>query len=828
MKKDLLTVSAPEQSKSSTLGEVLGLSIAAACFATAGASSAYAQEEIVLPTVNVETTEETPAAPAAPRRTTNTRRAAAPAAPQTCTPEFAGTPVCAAQEAAEAQAAAEAAAAAQAAAQASAGTNPYADPDAPFKADTLSNSKLPGEIIDTPRTVTAITKEVLDTTGTTSVREIARSTPGISLGFGEGGNSYGDNLYIRGFKSTNDLYLDGVRDPGTAIHETFNTEQIEIVKGPASTVGGRGTAGGAIDAVSKKPQDVDFNKVTGEVTSAGTKRVTADVNRAVNDRFQYRLNGMYQDGAVAGRENVEDDRLGASIATRYKVMDNFTLELDYSYTKMDGQPDWGVPYIAGRGPITSLGVDRDTWYGITDRDFQKSTQSVGTARGIFEFDNGMTLTNTLRSSTSILDYVASVPSGIETNDSKDPDDWLVAVGGKSVYQETYVLSDTLELTGEQYWGGRKHALTFGANFTEENVKKWGYDNLTSEDYQAPDGFRGCAVSATDPDQEAEGCWNGDDPVRSSNGTETNVITHSLYAMDTVELNDQWQINGGVRVDMYDITRKGTDFRSGEAYEYDRKDTMWNWNAGVTYKPQDNLSFYGAVATSTTPMGQEIASGGSSFYGGLDENGQDLKPEQNTSYEIGAKYSYNDNLLLTAALFQTIRENGREDVTTVDPVTFERSSTTDDTLKYKMEGIELGVSGRIGDKIGLFGGGTWMRSEILDASTDDYKGKRLPNISHSQFNLLGTYDFTDELMLGLRANFQGEKDLGTTVPNGNTLQEAWTWDMVGSYDINDQAEVRFGITNLTDVTYYDSAYRSGSPFTYVAPGREVSVSIDFRF
>lgn len=206
MKKDLLDVSAPAQNKSTTLGEVLGLSIAAACFATAGASSAYAQEEIVLPTVNVETTEEAPAAPAAPRRTTNTRRAAAPAAPQTCTPEFAGTPVCAAEEAAKAQAAAEAAAAAQA----SAGKNPFADPDAPFKADTLSNSKLPGEIIDTPRSVTAITKEVLDTTGTTSVREIARSTPGISLGFGEGGNSYGDNLYIRGFKSTNDIYLDGV------------------------------------------------------------------------------------------------------------------------------------------------------------------------------------------------------------------------------------------------------------------------------------------------------------------------------------------------------------------------------------------------------------------------------------------------------------------------------------------------------------------------------------------------------------------------------------------------------------------------------------------
>ena len=820
MKEDILSVPARTPArKSTTIGDMLGASLAAACFATAGASSAYAQNEIVLPTVNVETTEEAPAAPATPRRTTNTRRAAAPAAPQTCTPELAGTPVCAAQEAAEAQAAAEAAAAARAEALASAGTNPFADPDAPFKADTLSNSKLPGQILDTPRTVTAITKEVLDTTGTTSVREIARSTPGISLGFGEGGNSYGDNLYIRGFKANNDIYLDGVRDPGISVHETFATEQVEIVKGPASTVGGRGTAGGALDVVSKKPQDVDFNKVTTEMTSAGTKRATADVNRVVNDRFAYRLNGMWQDGEVAGRDGVEDDRLGVALATRYKTTDQLTLEFDYSYTELEGKPDWGVPYIGTRGPVTSLGVDRDTWYGLADRDFQKTTQSVGTARAKYEFDNGMSLTNTLRKSSSVLDYVASVPSGITTNGSTDPDDWLVAVSNKSVYQETDVLSNTLELGGEQFIAGRKHTLAFGLTFSQEDVRKFGYDNLTSEDYQAPSGIRGCAVSATNPDQEAAGCWTGQDPERASDGTTTGVRTRSAYIMDTVELNPHSQVNGGLRVDEYEITRESGSGTS--ATKYERTDTMWNWNAGVVYKPAENLSFYGAAATSTTPMGSEIASGGG-FYGGLDESGQDLKPEQTLSLELGAKYQFNDDLLLTAALFQTTRDNAREDI---GP---RGAAVTSDTLKYKIEGLELGVAGRVGEKVGLFGGATWMRSEVLESDDDTNVGRNLANIAHAQFNLLGTYDVTDDLMLGLRANFQGEKDLGGPLPNGKELPEAWTWDLVGSYDITDAAEVRFGVTNLTDVVYYDTAYRSGDPFTYVAPGREFSVAVDFRF
>ncbi|MEC7668545.1 MAG: TonB-dependent receptor plug domain-containing protein, partial [Pseudomonadota bacterium] len=179
--------------------------LATACAVSLLAGSVAAQDAtdgvIVLPTVDVQTTEAPAPAPVrsapAPRRTTVARQA--PAAPQVCTPELAGTPVCAAEEAAEAERLAAEAAAAEAARQASAGTNPNADPDAPFKINTLTNSKLIGDVADMPRTVTAISKETLETTQTTSIREIARHTPGMSLGFGEGGNAYGDNIYIRGF-----------------------------------------------------------------------------------------------------------------------------------------------------------------------------------------------------------------------------------------------------------------------------------------------------------------------------------------------------------------------------------------------------------------------------------------------------------------------------------------------------------------------------------------------------------------------------------------------------------------------------------------------------
>ena len=237
-----------------------------ACMTTG--ASAQDTDLIILPTVEVETTEEARPVRKPAKSKPAPRRAAKPrvAAPAVCTPALAGTAVCAPQEAAEREAQELAAATALAAAKAAAGGSSYADPNSPFKANSLANSRMPGPLKDTPRTVTAITQEVLETTGTTSVREIARSTPGISLGFGEGGNSFGDNIYIRGFKANNDVYTDGVRSPGTGVAETFNTEQVEVTKGPAGTVGGRGTTGGALDIISKSPQDIDFTRIVTTVT----------------------------------------------------------------------------------------------------------------------------------------------------------------------------------------------------------------------------------------------------------------------------------------------------------------------------------------------------------------------------------------------------------------------------------------------------------------------------------------------------------------------------------------------------------------------------------
>lgn len=801
-----------------------GASLAMACMTTG--ASAQDTDLIILPTVEVETTEEARPVRKPAKSKPAPRRAAKPrvAAPAVCTPVLAGTAVCAPQEAAEREAQELAAATALAAAKAAAGGSSYADPNSPFKANSLANSRMPGPLKDTPRTVTAITQEVLETTGTTSVREIARSTPGISLGFGEGGNSFGDNIYIRGFKANNDVYTDGVRSPGTGVAETFNTEQVEVTKGPAGTVGGRGTTGGALDIISKSPQDIDFTRIVTTVTDASTVRQTIDTNKVINDRVQLRFNGLLQDGAVAGRDVVTDDREGAAMAVRFKATEALILEGNLSYTKIEQTPDWGVPFVNNAdlgvvGPVTEYGVDRTTFYGVPGRDFQTVEETVGTAKAQYSFGNGLTLTNTLRLSKSTNDYVLTAPSRLIDNDSANPEDWQVGLSFKSWNQETDVIANVLELAGERHFGGANHKFVFGLAASREEIEKRSYSNLSSEDYLPPSGQNGCTVDAINPDPIAEGCWSGEQPQLGTDVTATTVKTTSLYALDTVTLSDRLKVNGGVRVDIYDIERSGIS--GGTAYTLARDDVMFNWNLGTTYALSDRLNVYGAAATSTNPAGQELEAGGG-FYGGLDTNGSGLAPEKNTSLELGAKFSFSPDLLLTAALYQTTKDNAREDI---GP---RGATVTSDTLKYRIRGLELGVAGKVNDRLSLFGGANFMNSKILESADSDNVGLSVANVAHEQINILATYQVTDKLMLGGRVNYQGAIDLGSTAANGRSLPDAWTFDLLGEYEVADNATLKMGITNVADTIVYDAAYRSGTPFTYVAPGREISVSYEMKF
>lgn len=704
-----------------------------------------------------------------------------------------------------------------------AGATPYTDPTAPYAAVTSGNSRLGQPLLDTARSVTAIPRQVLEDKQATSVRELARTTPGITLGTGEGGNAFGDVLFIRGFRASNDTFIDGIRDGGVALRETFMAEQAEITKGPSGSIAGRGTTGGAVNLVTKKPLDHDATEVTVGTGTDMAGRVTLDWNKVYSPRLRTRLNAMKQEGNIAGRNGVYDDRKGLSFAADYALTETVTLSADLYHLEMDQMPDWGVPWDSVNGvPMTEAAagrptLPRDTFYGVTDRDYQTGTQDLATVGAAWKIAPDLTLTSRLRAGQTVNDYIATAPERpVLTN--VDPDLWTLTASPKSRYQVNDILANQTELAWKFQTGAVKHALVAGLEWSDESISQQGYQGIASENGggTAAANLTGCSVTIFDPD--TSGCF---DPATTDlilgTATLTDVTSRSAYVIDTVTWGN-WQANAGLRFDDYAISRSG--IRNDAPYLYERSDSFVNWNLGLTWKPAPNASVYFAGATSTNPMGQELDAGGGD-YGGLDAAGVLLDPEENRSLELGAKWKPG-RVMFTAALFQTDKDKARETV----------AGVTDDTGRYRVRGLEIGAQGSLTDRLSLFAGATVMDSEILASANPDAIGHDFANIAHQQANLLLKYRVSDKWTLGGQVTWRGEikggtfaADLGT---NQNRLPGYTRIDALAEYAVTDRATLNLTVQNLTDATYYDAFYRSGAPYVYVAPGRSATLTLKMTF
>src|SRR4029077_547269 len=201
----------------------------------------------------------------------------------------------------------------------------------------------------------------------------------------------------------NDIFIDGVRDPAVSIRENFFTEQIEILRGPSSTIGGQGTTGGAINIVTKQATDRNFYDAESTIGTDGTRRVTIDANQVISPTFSVRVDGMFQDAAVAGRDYVFDDRWGGLLAAKWTPSDNIKITASYIHTDLNALPDFGVPYNKlALAPWTDTGVPRNTYYGLVNRDFQKTKQDIGTLGAEFQINDQLSISSKFREGQSIL------------------------------------------------------------------------------------------------------------------------------------------------------------------------------------------------------------------------------------------------------------------------------------------------------------------------------------------------------------------------------------------------------------------------------------------
>ncbi|WP_342363286.1 TonB-dependent siderophore receptor [Terrarubrum flagellatum] len=694
------------------------------------------------------------------------------------------------------------------------GSNPNADPAAPYKVNRSASQKLTQPLLDTPRTITTIPKEVISDKGATSFRELMRTTPGVTLGTGEGGNAYGDRVFIRGFDARNDFYVDGVRDAGVNIRENFNTEQVEILKGPAGVIGGRGTSGGAINVVTKQAGFDSFYNISTTVGTDMTRRVTADINQALTDQLAIRGNVMWQKADVAGRDYVHDDRWGGALAATYRPSDSFKLTLSYSHTDIDQLPDWGVPFnSATLRPWTESGLNRNNYYGMPNRDFQKAKQDIASAKAEWNINEFATLTNTTRYSNSLLDYVAGAP-GTPVVTNPNPALWTVPSTAKSRYQTEATYANQTDLTLKFATAGVGHTMVIGTEFSREKLMRDTYQSLATE-ANVPGAIPGTTLNLWNPNP-ASIPWTGTF-IRTGRPTTVTVDTKSVYALDTLNFQEKLFVTGGVRFDRYEIGASSVG-ANNVITNLGRTDNIFNWNLGVTYKVLPYAAVYAAYGTSSNPTGSEL-DGGAADYGALTAANATLGPEKNKSYEIGTKWELFDrHLLATAALFRNEKDNARETV----------GANVQATGAYRVDGVEFSVAGKITDRWSVFGGAVFMKTDVTKSAIAANVGQKLANIAHQSFNILTKYDITDALTLGGGATYISQQYGGTLAANSNILPGGWRFDLLAEYKLTKNVSAKVQVNNVFDKLLYDGFYRSAVPYVYVAPGRVAYFSVNFKY
>lgn len=699
-----------------------------------------------------------------------------------------------------------------------------------YQVEKASSQKYTAPLIDTPRSVTVIPQQVLQDTAATSLQDALRTVPGITFGAGEGGNPQGDRPFIRGFDAQGDTYLDGVRDTGGQSREIFDVESIEVSKGPNSSFGGRGSAGGSLNLVSKLPKQADFTNGGFTYGSDQTRRYTVDINRQFLDNAAFRLNLLSHEQNVAGRDSINYDRWGVAPSLTFGLGTDTRLNLSYYHLESNDLPDSGIPYGYSSPTATSHvhdkpddGGNSKNFYGLKDRDFRKTRADISTISFEHDLNDSMTVKNTFRHGNTGQDYILTQPDDSKFNVNKYGTVWRRANSRVSTTETT---TNQTDLFGNFQALGFKHSYSTGVEFTREETPVSSYTvspnsnpNCTL-DKVGNSGGQCTSLSNPNPND----VWTGTE-TRNYNGTNTVGVTKAAYVFDTIELDPKWLLNAGLRYDAFDTTAN-THAAAGKT-QATNDSQFFNWQAGLVWKPLENGSVYASYATSATPPGGLVGEGaeGNTLVTPGSTVSSELKPEETVNYELGTKWNvFQDRLSLTAAVFRTEKKNTR---VLVDTGTYQNAGES------RVDGLELSASGKITEKWQVFAGYSYLKSELVDSglkgrngvvSAGSDKGNEMPNTPKNSFSLWTTYEVMPKLTIGGGA-FYVDEVYGDTA---NTVYvPAYTrYDAMASYKLTKNIDLQLNVQNLTDKTYYDKAY--ASHFASQAAGRTALLTTSFHF
>lgn len=681
--------------------------------------------------------------------------------------------------------------------------NVQADADKPdgARATTTRVGKVLQDPHDVPQAVTTVTKSVMEQQQVGSLREALRNVSGLSFNAAEGGRS-GDNMNLRGFYTFGDMYLDGIRDTAQYNRETFNLEQVDVLRGAGAMLFGRGQAGGVINQVSKTPMRFDQYKLSASVGTHGYLEETADLNKAINDKTALRINVMNRDegswrkNPVTGTEaEIHRNGIALSLALNQRTDNQFWI--NHYWSKTDDNPDYGISFdTATRKPGERLPA---SYFWGNDKTFDKSDTKITTLINEYRFSPTSQLRTQLRAAEYQRSYWAKTPN-VAT-----PPDALGGVGGNQTrtmdYKTTTLQSDySTQLDAL----GMKHELLAGIEYLKEDSYRKGLQNFGSTG--APD-FR--------PYVEAT----------AGNATAFTSDSYAYYLQDMVEFVPKWKATLGVRHDEMDATYSST---TSPKLKYGEN----SYRSALSFHPTDDTHYYLGWSDSFSPTADLYQL-----------TVVPMPAERSNVIELGAKWLLGDgDLALRAALYRATKN-------------WERNADLESTAailtkKRRTNGLELEAAGRVTENWEVFSGLALMDAKILEVAQNvnattgvitsanpEYAGKRARNTPRYTFNLWTTYQLGSRWKIGGGLEAKGDREAvnpsgAGAVPtlNGvyhpNTAPSFVRWDAMVSYELA-KWNFRLNIKNVFDKLYYDSVYDNGG-FTVPGARRTAILTAEYKF
>ncbi len=696
-----------------------------------------------------------------------------------------------------------------------------------IRATTTTIGKGRQQLRDVPQSITVVTEKLMDDRNLDTVKEALRNTAGISFQAAEGGE---EDIRLRGFSlaGTGDIFLDGMRDPAFYDRDTFNQDRVEVLRGSASMLFGRGSTGGAVNQVSKIPRQLREHEVSATAGSHGYWRTTGDFNLPTGQDAALRLNLM-RNRADDNGAGSRIDKEGAAAAFRWGIgrRDEFMASL--FYLNNDNGVHYGIPWIRPQATDTSAantlipGLAPNTYYGMAS-DYNAGLAKMAAFSHIHRFGDGSELRTQVRQGWFTRDLRASAirfvpaalqPGGVAADLATLGPATVLRRGSSLKIQDVETLQAQSDLTTRFEALGLKHEMQAGVDVAREQKAAYAARS-------AAQGGVDLVKPTTTIGTPDDGAWVAE-PARVLRESSSFVNkAWGAYVQDLAQVAPQWKLLGGLRYDSMDGDYRQLGIPAAApgpltTTAYAQEVSAWSKRLGVLWQPDARRSFHFSWGTSFNTSGDTYS------YNALSAS---TPPEESENVELGARFDSADGRLSTRmAIFRSTKKNERN----TDPDT----AATRLLLSGKRHtaGLEIDVAGRISPKWEAYASYMWMPIARVDqaASTVTTAGNRVgdrPGLTprHSG-TVWTTYQLTPLLRVGAGLNFRSKQAPADVTAPAWEAPGFVTADLMAEYRLDDTFTIKANLTNLTDKLYGDALYRGH----YIpGAGRQLQVGVSARF